>query len=212
MAKRYPVPSMTAFEKFSSQQHRHHGGQQQRNRYTLQNIAALDNNDGDQQHRNINLRRRVEQVDYWKQRAGWFDDDYSMKEYNNGVYDTYYTGNGGSSSGSSSSGSSSSSSGSDSSSSSSSGNDEPQTTNGDSHRPHWRRHGRSKRHHIRHCRGTSNGGRRVAAWMGTATTWTIHRLVQNRTKTKSSTRIENARCHPMRLSSSLSSGCAATPQ
>jgi len=37
-----------------------------------------------------NLRRRAEDVDYWRKRAGWFDDDASMKEYNNGVYDTYY--------------------------------------------------------------------------------------------------------------------------
>lgn len=41
-------------------------------------------------HLRSNLRRRVEEVDYWKQRAGWFDDDVSMKEYNTGVYDTYY--------------------------------------------------------------------------------------------------------------------------
>lgn len=34
--------------------------------------------------------RRVEDVKYWRQRAGWFDDDEKMKEYNNGVYDTYY--------------------------------------------------------------------------------------------------------------------------
>lgn len=37
-----------------------------------------------------NLRRRVEDVDYWRQRAGWFDDDVTMQEYNSGVYDTYY--------------------------------------------------------------------------------------------------------------------------
>jgi hypothetical protein len=37
-----------------------------------------------------NLRRRVEDVDYWRKRAGWFDDDVSMQEYNSGVYDTYY--------------------------------------------------------------------------------------------------------------------------
>jgi len=35
-------------------------------------------------------RRADEQVNYWRQRAGWFDDDISMSEYNNGVYDTYY--------------------------------------------------------------------------------------------------------------------------
>eukprot|EP00339_Tiarina_fusa_P019024 CAMPEP_0117010090 /NCGR_PEP_ID=MMETSP0472-20121206/8987_1 /TAXON_ID=693140 ORGANISM="Tiarina fusus, Strain LIS" /NCGR_SAMPLE_ID=MMETSP0472 /ASSEMBLY_ACC=CAM_ASM_000603 /LENGTH=195 /DNA_ID=CAMNT_0004712545 /DNA_START=157 /DNA_END=742 /DNA_ORIENTATION=+ len=37
-----------------------------------------------------NLRRRAEDIDYWRKRAGWFDDDISMKEFNNGVYDTYY--------------------------------------------------------------------------------------------------------------------------
>lgn len=36
------------------------------------------------------LRRRVEEIDYWRKRAGWFDDDISMREFNNGVYDTYY--------------------------------------------------------------------------------------------------------------------------
>jgi len=35
-------------------------------------------------------RRLDEQVDYWRQRAGWFDDDAKMQEYNKGVYDTYY--------------------------------------------------------------------------------------------------------------------------
>jgi cytoskeletal protein RodZ len=35
-------------------------------------------------------RRRLEDVDYWRKRAGWFDDDEAMKEYNSGVYDTYY--------------------------------------------------------------------------------------------------------------------------
>jgi hypothetical protein len=36
------------------------------------------------------LMRRVEELDYWRKRAGWFDDDESMKEYNSGVYDAYY--------------------------------------------------------------------------------------------------------------------------
>lgn len=34
--------------------------------------------------------RRTEDVDYWRKRAGWFDDDEAMRDYNNGVYDTYY--------------------------------------------------------------------------------------------------------------------------
>jgi hypothetical protein len=37
-----------------------------------------------------NLRRRLEDVDYWRKRAGWFDDDVTMQDYNSGVYDTYY--------------------------------------------------------------------------------------------------------------------------
>ncbi|GKY93040.1 hypothetical protein MPSEU_000272300 [Mayamaea pseudoterrestris] len=37
-----------------------------------------------------NLRRRTEDIEYWRQRAGWFNDDESMREYNQGVYDTYY--------------------------------------------------------------------------------------------------------------------------
>ena len=37
-----------------------------------------------------NLRRRTEDIDYWRKRAGWFDDDVSMKEFNQGVSDTYY--------------------------------------------------------------------------------------------------------------------------
>ena len=36
------------------------------------------------------MLRRLEELDYWRQRAGWYDDEVSMKEFNNGVYDTYY--------------------------------------------------------------------------------------------------------------------------
>lgn len=38
--------------------------------------------------------RRLEDanVDYWRQRAGWSDDDETMKAYNQGVYNTYYMG------------------------------------------------------------------------------------------------------------------------
>ena len=34
--------------------------------------------------------RRAEDVDYWRKRAGWFDDDAAMRDYNDGVYDAYY--------------------------------------------------------------------------------------------------------------------------
>jgi preprotein translocase subunit SecG len=39
--------------------------------------------------------RRAEDVDYWRKRSGWFDDDEAMREYNSGVYDAYYSGEGG---------------------------------------------------------------------------------------------------------------------
>lgn len=45
------------------------------------------------QQQQLLLRRRIDEVDYWKQRAGWYDDDISMKEFNSGVYDTYYSAN-----------------------------------------------------------------------------------------------------------------------
>lgn len=41
-------------------------------------------------HSHRHVRRRVEDVEYWRKRAGWFDDDKAMKDYNNGVYDAYY--------------------------------------------------------------------------------------------------------------------------
>jgi hypothetical protein len=40
--------------------------------------------------RHAEVVRRAEEADYWRKRAGWFDDDASMKDYNNGVYDAYY--------------------------------------------------------------------------------------------------------------------------
>lgn len=36
--------------------------------------------------------RKLEDVDYWRKRAGWADDDATMKSYNQGVYNTYYLG------------------------------------------------------------------------------------------------------------------------
>lgn len=35
-------------------------------------------------------QRNLEDVEYWRKRSGWFDDDASKVEYNNGIYDTYY--------------------------------------------------------------------------------------------------------------------------
>lgn len=35
--------------------------------------------------------RLLEDVDYWRKRAGWYDDDESMKDYNSGVYNSYYS-------------------------------------------------------------------------------------------------------------------------
>ena len=47
----------------------------------------------------INSRRLEDvNVDYWRQRAGWADDDATMKSYNQGVYNTYNYGNDSSSS------------------------------------------------------------------------------------------------------------------
>lgn len=40
--------------------------------------------------RNLRKARKLEDVDYWRKRAGWYDDDTSMVQFNNGVYDTYY--------------------------------------------------------------------------------------------------------------------------
>lgn len=47
------------------------------------------------QHQQQQKHRRLEDanVDYWRQRAGWADDDEAMKSYNQGVYNTYYMGN-----------------------------------------------------------------------------------------------------------------------
>ena len=42
----------------------------------------------------INSRRLEDvNVEYWRQRAGWADDDETMKQYNQGVYNTYHYGN-----------------------------------------------------------------------------------------------------------------------
>ena len=42
----------------------------------------------------MNLRRRTEDVDYWRKQAGWYDDDISMNEYNQGVYGRYHANDG----------------------------------------------------------------------------------------------------------------------
>ena len=39
---------------------------------------------------NLRATRHLEDVDYWRKRAGWFDDDKSMTDYNHGVYDKFY--------------------------------------------------------------------------------------------------------------------------
>jgi len=38
----------------------------------------------------LSASRFLEDVEYWRHRAGWFDDDVSMKAYNTGVYSTVY--------------------------------------------------------------------------------------------------------------------------
>lgn len=37
--------------------------------------------------------RKLDDVDYWRHRAGWFDDDVSMKQYNSGVLSSTYSTN-----------------------------------------------------------------------------------------------------------------------
>lgn len=41
--------------------------------------------------RRVAANRKLEDVAYWRKRSGWYDDDESMKDYNDGVYGTYYT-------------------------------------------------------------------------------------------------------------------------
>lgn len=41
--------------------------------------------------RRVRANRKLEDVNYWRQRSGWYDDDASMMEYNNGVYNSYYS-------------------------------------------------------------------------------------------------------------------------
>jgi len=48
-----------------------------------------------QQYPYRNRRLEDANVDYWRKRAGWADDDESMKSYNQGVYNTYYMGDDG---------------------------------------------------------------------------------------------------------------------
>ena len=38
--------------------------------------------------------RRLEDVEYWRQRAGWFDDDSAMRGFNDGAYNSVYGENG----------------------------------------------------------------------------------------------------------------------
>lgn len=44
------------------------------------------------QHPRPHRRLEDANVDYWRKRAGWADDDETMKNYNQGVYNTYYLG------------------------------------------------------------------------------------------------------------------------
>lgn len=39
-------------------------------------------------NRQLKIRRRLDDVDYWRKQAGWFDDDATMKQYNSRVYGT----------------------------------------------------------------------------------------------------------------------------
>lgn len=41
--------------------------------------------------RRLAANRKLEDVEYWRKRSGWYDDDESMREYNSGVYNSYYS-------------------------------------------------------------------------------------------------------------------------
>lgn len=41
--------------------------------------------------RRVAANRKLDEVEYWRKRAGWYDDDESMSEYNNGIYNSYYS-------------------------------------------------------------------------------------------------------------------------
>jgi len=38
----------------------------------------------------VAANRKLEDVDYWRKRSGWYDDDESMREYNKGVHTSTY--------------------------------------------------------------------------------------------------------------------------
>eukprot|EP00555_Chaetoceros_dichaeta_P000031 CAMPEP_0198277786 /NCGR_PEP_ID=MMETSP1447-20131203/66037_1 /TAXON_ID=420782 /ORGANISM="Chaetoceros dichaeta, Strain CCMP1751" /LENGTH=224 /DNA_ID=CAMNT_0043972839 /DNA_START=236 /DNA_END=910 /DNA_ORIENTATION=+ len=40
--------------------------------------------------RRVAANRKLEDVEYWRQKSGWYDDDTSMMDYNSGVYSTNY--------------------------------------------------------------------------------------------------------------------------
>lgn len=64
--------------------------------YTAANTERMVQRDGVSKDFNdkllirSHLRRRTEDIAFWRKRAGWYDDDQSMREYNSGVYDAYY--------------------------------------------------------------------------------------------------------------------------
>ena len=40
-------------------------------------------------HHTLRRRTSTEDVDYWRKRAGWFDDDQAMKDYNDAINEMY---------------------------------------------------------------------------------------------------------------------------
>eukprot|EP01083_Nonionella_stella_P026359 72534_1 len=64
------------------------------NANTDTNIDATDSSIMTAFHRILtritdNSQRKLDDVDYWRKRAGWYDDDVSMSEYNQGVINGY---------------------------------------------------------------------------------------------------------------------------
>ncbi|KAL7562177.1 hypothetical protein ACA910_017732 [Epithemia clementina (nom. ined.)] len=49
----------------------------------------------EEQVRHVQYSRRLEDVEYWRQRAGWFNDDAAMRDFNDGAYESFYGGGGG---------------------------------------------------------------------------------------------------------------------
>jgi hypothetical protein len=59
-------------------------------KYLLDQVSERTGSFIDMKTGNLRATRHLEDVDYWRKRAGWYDDDKSMTDYNHGVYDKFY--------------------------------------------------------------------------------------------------------------------------